>query len=111
MQMNRKIYTVLISLGTAPLLLFAVTTTVLAQAVPQVNRLTPLQRQQFARDLVPSGAQDFFDAGNVSLEQEIRRLAQQRSLLNANLLKVQDEPPQPNDQIKPSDSLRRDRGK
>ncbi|MBW4691711.1 MAG: hypothetical protein KME27_08060 [Lyngbya sp. HA4199-MV5] len=109
--MNRKIYTVLITLGTAPLLTFAVTTTVLAQSVPQVNRLTPLQRQQFARDLVPSGSQDFFDAGNANLEQEIRRLAQQRSRLNENLLKVQDEPPQPNDHVKPSDPLRRDRGK
>lgn len=110
--MNRKIYTFLIPLGTAPLLFFAITNTVLAQSVPQVNRLTPLQRQQFARDLVPSGAQDFFNAGDVKLEQEIRRLMQPRSPLNEKLLTVrQDAQMLPKDSFEKPNAWQRDRGK
>ncbi|MBW4475211.1 MAG: hypothetical protein KME45_33270 [Stenomitos rutilans HA7619-LM2] len=108
--MNRAIYTFSIALVTAPLLTLAAVSAALAQSVPQINRLTPLQQQQFARDLVPSGAQDFFNAGNARLEQEIRRLAQQRSSLNENLLKVnQERQPQSNDHFKQPDSLPRDR--
>ena len=69
-----------------------------AQSIPSINRLTPQQRQQFSRDLVPSGAQDFFRTGQASLEQEIRLLIRQRSP-NEPLLKVnQDlqEQPEPN---------------
>ncbi|XGW00335.1 MAG: hypothetical protein ACAF41_15540 [Leptolyngbya sp. BL-A-14] len=60
----------------------------LAQAAPSINRLTPLQRQQIGRDLSPSGAQDFFNAGKINLEQEIRLLTKPRSLLSEPLLKV-----------------------
>jgi hypothetical protein len=71
--------------------------TAMAQSVPPLNRLTPLQRQQFSRDLVPSSAQDFFRAGQANLEQEIRLLTRQRSSTKPLLkvdqaLQVQPEP-------------------
>ena len=69
-----------------------------AQSISSIDRLTPLQRQQFSRDLVPSGAQEFFRTGQVTLEHEIRLLIRQRSP-NEPLLKVnQDlqEQPEPN---------------
>ncbi|XHX80403.1 MAG: hypothetical protein RBJ76_10885 [Stenomitos frigidus ULC029] len=83
------IATVLVLLGTGA---------TMAQPPPSIDRLTPLQRQQFSRDLVPSSAQDFFRTGQANLEQEIRLLTRQRSpnepLLKVNqALQVQ---PQPN---------------
>jgi len=73
------------------------TGTTMAQSLPSIDRLTPLQRQQFSRDLVPSSAQDFFRTGQANLEQEIRLLIRQRSpnepLLKVNqTLQVQPEP-------------------
>jgi len=73
------------------------TGTTMAQSLPSIDRLTPLQRQQFSRDLVPSSAQDFFRTGQANLEQEIRLLIRQRSpnepLLKVNqALQVQPEP-------------------
>ncbi|PSB31826.1 hypothetical protein [Stenomitos frigidus] len=72
----------------------------LAQSAPHSNSLTPLQRQQLSRDLIPSSAQDFFKAGQTHLEQEIRLLTRPRSPLNEPLLTVhQDTQTQP--QTKP----------
>ena len=73
------------------------TGTTMAQSLPSLNHLTPLQRQQFSRDLVPSSAQDFFRTGQANLEQEIRLLTRRRSpnepLLNVKQdLQVQPEP-------------------
>lgn len=110
--MNRVICTFSLALAAAPILTFGITSAVPAQSVPQVDRLSPLQRQQFARDLVPSNAQDFFNAGNAKREQEIRRLAQPRSPLTENVLRVnQGMPMQPNASVEQPDSLQRDRVK
>ncbi|MBD2034221.1 hypothetical protein H6F76_04055 [Leptolyngbya sp. FACHB-321] len=93
------IATVMVLLGTG---------TTMAQSLPSSDRLTPLQRQQFSRDLVPSSAQDFFRTGQANLEQEIRLLIGPRSpnkpLLNVNQdLQLQ---PEPNNQ---PPQLQRDR--
>lgn len=61
----------------------------MAQAAPAIDRLTPLQRQQISRDLMPSSSQDFFRTGQANVEQEIRWLARPR-LPNETLLKVSD---------------------
>jgi hypothetical protein len=59
-----------------------------AQSVPRSDRLSPLQRNQISRDLIPSSAQDFFRAGQANFEQEIRLLTRPRSPLNEPLLTV-----------------------
>lgn len=79
------IATVMVLLGTG---------TTMAQSLPSIDRLTPLQRQQFSRDLVPSSAQDFFRTGQANLEHEIRWLTRQRSP-NKPLLKVDQDLPVP----------------
>lgn len=82
------------------------TSTAIAQSAPSVDRLTPLQRQQISRDLIPSSAQDFFDAGQANLEQEIRLFTRQRSP-NEKLLKVsQESPVPPEGHVEPSMSQR-----
>ncbi len=92
----------------ATVLMLLGTDTTMAQSPPSIDRLTPLQRQQFSRDLVPSSAQDFFRTGQANLEQEIRLLTRQRSpkkpLLNVN----QDLPVQPEPNSEPP-RLQRDR--
>ena len=60
----------------------------LAQSIPHGDRLSPAKLQQFSRDLTPSSSQDFFNAGQTHLEQEIRLLSRPRSPLNEPLLTV-----------------------
>ncbi len=96
----------------AIVLTFASMGSALAQSAPQIDRLTSLQRQRFARDLAPSGAQDFFNAGQVIFEQEVRLLTRPRSPLNEPLLKVsQGSQTQPNEHVEQPVSLPRDRAK
>lgn len=109
--MNCVIYIVSTALSGAVVLNFAVLGSV-AQTAPQISRLTPLQRQQLSRDLVPSGAQDFFKAGQVTLEREIQLLTQQRSSLDEKLLNVrQDSQMPPNERFERPSSLLHDRAK
>jgi hypothetical protein len=109
--MNRAVHTVLTAMATV-LALTAGLGLALAQSIPQVARLTPLQRQQFSRDLVPSNAQDFFKAGQITLEQEVRLLTRPRSPLNENLLKVREGSlPLPTTPVEQPNLLPRDRAK
>ena len=74
----------------------------LAQSIPHVDRLSPSKLQQFARDLTPSSAQDFFNAGQAQLEHEIRLLSRPRSTRDEHLLTVRkDAQVQPTDQPEP----------
>lgn len=94
--MKRAVY----AFSTAVALMYVGISPAIAQSVPPINRLTPLQRQRTSRDLVPSSAQDFFRTGQSKLEQEIRWLTRQRSP-NENLLKVsQGSPVQPEEHPK-----------
>ena len=60
----------------------------LAQSVPHSDRLSPPNLQHLSRDLIPSSAQDFFNAGQTHLEQEIQWLTRPRSPLKENLLTI-----------------------
>lgn len=86
--MNRTMSLLSLTLATAIGLVLLPMGFGLAQAAPPISRLTPLQRQQIGRDLVPLGTQAFFKAGQVTLEQEIRLLTKPRSSLSEPLLNV-----------------------
>ena len=82
--MNRVVYV----LPNAIALILMTMIPSLAQSVPRGDRLSPSTVQRLSRDLIPSSAQDFFNAGQTHLEKEILLLTQPRSPLKENLLTV-----------------------
>ncbi len=63
-------------------------TFLIAQRGVQAQTLPTDRLSQFSRDLTPSNAQDFFRAGQVQMEQEIRWLLEQRLAHRADILEV-----------------------
>jgi hypothetical protein len=69
-------------------IIYASALALLGGIAPATAQVPPDRLQQFSRDLIPANSTDFWRAGRIKMEQEIRWLLEQRRLHQTEILKV-----------------------